>query len=324
MNYEDFKEELQEELQANFLQHIDFSTAVVKKVNETLEGLTLRFENQNKIAPTIYPERLYEEYKNGTSVEEIVDNISESLFITGDYPELPSLTAENAEKCISFSLINKEKNKELIAECPHKEVYDMVAVPRWYISDEASFIVDNNIMQMLHMTKEEILEVAQRNTELGNYTCKNINEVMKEIMVSDGIEEEFINEVLPMGQVPFYVLSNEKGIDGSCAVLSDSFMQRVSDKLGNDGIFLLPSSRHEMIAVGFDNAIHLEDLKEIVGAVNNDPLLMQKQDYLSGSIYQYNAKTHTLSICDSMGMFHNKECQKESMKQSIGRGRIGI
>ncbi len=324
MNYEDFKEELQEELQANFLQHIDFSTAVVKKVNETLEGLTLRFENQNKIAPTIYPEKLYKKYQNGASVSQIVDEVSESLFITGDYPELPSLTPENAEKYISFSLINKERNKELLAGCPYKEIHDIAAVPRWHISDEASFVVNNNVMQMLHMTKEEVLGVAQKNTESASYTCKKLDDVMREIMLNDGIDEEFINEVMPMGQTPFYVLSNTRGIDGSCAVLSDSFMQSVAEKLGSDEIYLLPSSRHEMIAIGFDAAIHSEDMKRIVMEVNSNPMVMQTPDYLSDSIYKYNAETHSLSVCDNRGMFHDKEYQKDSIKQSAGRGRAGI
>jgi len=323
MNYEDFKNELQEKLQANFLQHIDFSIAVIKKVNETLEGITLRFEGQNQTAPTIYPEKLYKEYQNGISVSQIADEVSESLLITGDYPELPNLTPENAKKYISFSLISKERNKELLAECPYKEVHDMAAVPRWHISDEASFVVNNNIMQMLHMTKEEILEIAKKNTESASYTCKKLYDVMREIMLNDGMDEEFVNEVIPMGQTPFYVLTNEKGVDGSCSVLSNSFMQEVSVKLGSDDIYLLPSSRHEMIAIGFDETINPEDMKRIVMEVNSNPMVMQKPDYLSDSIYKYNAGTHTISVCDSRGMFHDKY-QKESMKQSAGKGRAGI
>lgn len=240
MNYEKFKSELQEEIQANFLQHIDFISQTVHKTNETLDALILRFEGQD-IAYTVYPEKMYDDYKSGVPVSDIADYVSASVSMDR-YPEMPEITPENAEKCISFSLVNIEKNKQMLQDCPYKKIHDMAAVPRWHVSDNTSFLVTNNLMQLLRMTKEEILDIAQRNTESANYTCRGMNEVMKQFMEDEAMDEELIAEMFLMAEPPFYIITNENCTDGSCAILSDSFMQRTAEQIGNDKIYLLPAA----------------------------------------------------------------------------------
>lgn len=318
MNYEEFKTNLTEEIQANSEKAIIFTNEIITKANEVLEGLTMRLEGE-MIAPTVYPRKLYEEYQKGVPLSKIVDAVSATLQM--ETPEIPALTPKNAEKSISFSLVNKEKNKHLLENCPHKEVHDLAAIPRWHISEEASFIVNNNLMQKLRMTKEEVLDIAQRNTEAGNYICRGMNEIMKEMMLIDGMDEELANEMFPSEQIPFYVISNEKKQDGSCAVLSDSFMQKTAEKIGAEEIYLLPSSRHEMLAVDSNLIDNPSELKSMVMEVNSDPNVIQAEDYLSDSIYKYNAQTHSLSVCDSKGLFHDKELSKAEPKPTISRGR---
>lgn len=318
MNYDEFKTNLTEEIQANSEKAIIFTNEIITKANEVLEGLTMRLEGE-MVAPTVYPRKLYEDYQKGVPLTQITDAVSASFQMA--VPEIPALTPKNAEKSISFSLVNKEKNKHLLENCPHKEVHDLAAIPRWHISEEASFIVNNNLMQKLRLTKEEVLDIAQRNTEAGTYICKGMNELMKEMMMMDGIDEELANEMFPPEKIPFYVISNEKKQDGSCAILSDTFMQKTAEKIGAEELYLLPSSRHEMLAVDTNLIDNSADLKSMVIEVNSDPNVIQTEDYLSDSIYKYNALTHSLSVCDSKGLFHDKELFKDAPKQAINRGR---
>ena len=46
-------------------------------------------------------------------------------------------------------------------------------------------------------------------------------------------------------------------------------------------------------------------LKLIVMAVNREPDIVAKEDFLSDSVYKYNARTNTLSVWDSEGFFHD-------------------
>ncbi len=321
MNYEDFKEELQKEIQARSLRHIEFTIEAVTKTNELLEGLAIRFEGQS-IAPTIYPQQMYESYQKGMSVSDIVDFISPTLFDTSYYPPIPELTSENAERSISFSLINKDKNKELLRQCPYREVHDMAAIPKWHVTDEASFVVNNNVMQKLRLTKEEVLDIAQRNTESASYVCQKLDDMVKDILVNDGVDEDDIAEILPMAPSPLHVISNQQKLDGSCAILSDSFMQKASEQIGTDELYLLPSSRHEMLAINAHTVTDSSSLKDMVMDVNSDPNIIQNEDFLSNSIYKYDAKTHSISVCDSKGLFHDKETLS-SAKPNISKGGRG-
>lgn len=321
MDYEEFKTNLQEEIQARSLRHIEFTIEVVTKTNEILEGLAIRFEGQS-IAPTIYPQRMYDAYKGGVSLSEIVDHISPTIFDTSYFPPIPELTPENAEQSISFSLINKDKNKELLKQCPYKEVYDMAAIPKWHVTDEASFAVNNNVMQKLRLTKEEVFAIAQRNTESASYVCKRLDDMVRDILANDGVDEDDISELLPMGSSPLYIISNPQKLDGSCAILSDSFMQKTAEQIGADELYLLPSSRHEMLAIDAHFVTDSSNLKAMVMDVNSNPDIIQNEDFLSNSIYKYDAKTHSLSVCDSKGLFHDKE-PLSSTKPNISKGGRG-
>lgn len=321
MNYEEFKIELQEEIQSNFLEHIDFLSETVNMANQTLDRVAVHFEGQ-LMAPVIYPEKLYEDYKNGMSVGDISDEISVSIArAMMNQPEFPELTIENAKKHIMLSLVNKEKNKKLLEICPHIDVYDMAAIPRWHISEDESFLVDKNIMQTLKMTREELIMVAKRNTESANYTCREMTDVMREIMLKNGIGQETVNEILPMCQTPFFVITNENYFDGSCAILSNTFMQKVSEKLGCEELYILPSSRHEMLVVNPNLPLEPQDLKAMVVEVNGDLKAIKTEDFLSNSVYKYNTKNYTLSVCDSKGLFLDKGNKKESVKRDSGKGR---
>lgn len=321
MNYDEFKNELQEEIQANFLENIDFMSHIVTKTNETLDALTLKFAGQD-VACTIYPEQMYKDYLNGASISDIADGVSASMK-TSHYTKMPEITQENAEKSISLSLINIEKNKQLLKDCPHKVIHDMAAVPRWHVSDEASFLVTDKVMQALKMTKEEILDIAQKNTESAEYTCESLNEVMREVMVEEGIEEESLDGLIPTVEPPFYIVTNQNRMDGSCAILSGKFMQQAAEQIGSEEIYLLPASRHEMIAVNPNVVTDTSDLKDLVMSVNANPDVLRPEDYLSDSIYKYDARAHSISVCDNRGLFHDNPTvsKKDSIKPpSRGRG----
>lgn len=321
MNYEDFKRELQENMQDNFLNQIEFLSETVNLTNQTLERVAIRFAGENT-APVIYPQKLYENYKRGFSVREIADEVSVAIAQAMlNQPQIPEFTVENAQKCITFSLMNKERNKELLEKCPYIDVCDMAAAARWHMPDEESFLVNYEILAKLQLTKEELMEIAKKNTENGKFTCKEMTASMREIMLKNGFSQEMINEAIPMLQTPFYIITNENCFDGSYAVLSDTFMKKAADQLGCEELYLLPSSRHEMLVANPELPLDPQRLKEIVVEVNSNSKVISAEDFLSDSIYKYNVKTHTLSICDSRGLFHEKGMKKGSEKKDSGRGR---
>lgn len=322
MNYEEFKTELQEKIQERFLQNIDFVSNMVTLTNETVEGMALKFEGSQGMDLTIYPNRLYEKYKRGISVTEMAEYFSKEIsYALAHKPAMPEITVENAASCVRFSLINKERNKELLEKCPHIDVFDMAGVIRWHISEKESFLVDTNIMQKLQMTREELLKAAKKNTENGKFVCEEMAQLMRELMLGNGIDKEVVDEIIPAVKTPFYIVSSENYFEGSAAMLSNTFLQKVANQLKCEELYIIPSSRHEILVANPDLPLDSQALKEIVQGVNADSKVISTEDFLSDCVYKYNVKTFTFAICDSRGVFHDKGIKKDNEKKDSGKGR---
>lgn len=296
MDYEAFKRTLQEKIQALVDKPINFIETESVGINETQEGLILKLDGENA-APIIYPEMLYDDYRAGIPLSMIAASIADTVRKTYEYPKTPELTLENAQKCIRFALINRERNRKLLETCPFKELLDLAAIPRWY-TDRGSFLVDNDIMQILGMTREDVLRIAEKNTESEHYICKNIKSMIREAELASGTDAELLDEMYLSRKSPLHILTNQTGIDGSRAVLSDRFLQEVAQQLGTDELCLLPSSRDEMLAADIA-VIDIEWLRYAVMQVNRNPEAVQTRNILSDSVYAYNARTHSLSIYPS-------------------------
>lgn len=293
MDYEAFKTALKKAIQDYVTRPINFLETESVGINETLEGLILKLDGENA-APIIYPEMLYDDYRAGIPLSMIAASIADTVRKTYEYPKTPELTLENAQNCIRFALINRERNQKLLETCPYKEVLDLAAVPRWY-TDRGSFLVDNDIMQILGLTKEDVLSIAERNTESEHYICKNIKSMIREAELAAGTDAELLDEMYLARKSPLHILTNQTGIDGSRAILSDQFLQEVAQRLGADELCLLPSSRDEMLAADIA-VIDIEWLRYAVMQVNRNPEAVQTRNVLSDSVYTYNARTHSLSV----------------------------
>ena len=295
MDYEAFKTALKKAIQGYVTRPVNFIETESVGINETLEGLILKLDGENA-APIIYPQKLYEGYRAGIPLPSIAISVADLIKKTYEYPAIPDLTPENAQNCIRFALINRERNRKLLETCPYKEFLDLAAVPRWY-TDRGSFLIDNDIMQILGLTGEDVLHIAERNTESEHYICKNIKSMIREAELASGTDAELLDELYLARKSPLHILTNQTGIDGSRAILSDQFLQEVAHRLGADELYLLPSSRDEMLAAD-TAAIDIEWLRYAVMQVNRDPGAVQTRNILSDSVYSYNARTHSLSLYD--------------------------
>lgn len=89
-----------------------------------------------------------------------------------------------------------------------------------------------------------------------------------------------------------WILTNKERLNGCTALLYEDEIHKLSEKLECD-LYLLPSSRHEIIAVPSKIATP-EYLTEMVQEVNES--VVDEKDYLSDSVYHYNKTSRTLSL----------------------------
>lgn len=263
---------------------------MVHKVNETKQRLNIRYPGE-AISVTIYPDDILKNMAQGKSVEmaamkaaEMIQRALENVPTMSDL----DLSPEGAKKNLVCIVMNEDENKELLKQIPHRKICgDLVMAARYRVSDIASFVVKNDHCKIFKMTGEEILEHGMKNTNQRGFKVQRIEEVFAEMMENQGMKPEFMDAVLADTQkIPIYVVTNDITVDGAIAIASKEAMEKVHDTIGED-FYILPSSRHEIMAVPESIATDPKDLKAVVEKINATEV--SREDKLSDNIYHYTA-----------------------------------
>lgn len=260
----------------------------IHKVNETKQGLSIRFLGES-VSPVIYPDDIIKHIGPGESFEAAAIKTAAMLQKMRDTAPTMSdldLTPDGAKKNLVCVVMNEEKNKELLQEIPHRKICgDLAIAARYRLSDEGSFVVRNEHCATFNMTGEEILEQGMKNTNQRGFKIKKIDEVLREMMGSHGMKEEFMDAVLFYStKIPMYVVTNDIKMDGAIAIASKEAMEKVHETIGEE-FYIIPSSRHEIIALPESVVTDTKNVKALVEEVNATEV--SREDKLSDSIYHY-------------------------------------
>ena len=269
---------------------------VVKNNDVVLDGLLISSPDSH-ISPAIYLNPLYEQYKEGKDLDEIVSNIADT-YIENIEPVVNRGFQEKLEEIGNYEtvkdyifpkLVNLEKNSIRLQDAP----YTM-----------GSIMITNYLMEKYGVTPEELHMLAMENMErLSPSVCEPLENVMVEVSASqlseqEGISfeeaKEHVREMLPPGGTEIYCLSNESKLNGAVSIISEKVQEMVAEQVGGD-YYVLPSSVHELMIVPKSLGMNLEELEEMVSNIN--AMCVREDEVLSNHVYQYDAKEHKFSRC---------------------------
>ncbi len=267
----------------------------VTKTNITMEGMTVTMVDDaakdQRIAPTIYIEDAFKQYQAGRSMESIADDLAKGVMNAYEQaPPIPELTAEEAKKHVTLTLINTERNKELLSHTPHMEIGDLSAIPRWQVAEGASFIVSEETCGRLGLTPEEVLAIGRQRINETEFSISSMQDVLREMMLGNGMDPEMVDAMFPVevNGPQMIILTNQSRVYGSQAILSESALQQVREIMDGQDFVILPSSMHEVICLPCTPEMRDEDLRQMVREVNATEV--SAQEYLSDSIYKYDGQ----------------------------------
>ncbi len=270
---------------------------VLKNNGVVLRGLTVLFSDVNA-CPTVYLNEMFDDYKNGESIEQITQKIVD---IIDDFkPEGPIDISfldsfEGAKERLMYKLINREKNEELLRDIPHIDYLDLSIV--FYVLVSASglgngtILVNNNLINDWGVSADMLYEIAERNTRtvLGA-EIKTIEEVLFSLLSKkdDADLSEIINEMKMRRETDtiskMYVLSNRQRINGATCLLEEDMLNEFAEKIDGD-FYIIPSSIHELILIPECFIDNPDVLMEMVEDVNGNELSMT--DILSNNVYKF-------------------------------------
>ena len=275
-------------LNSRYGMKVTAQTLPMIKTNGEQLGINVHFNDTN-IAPTVYPEKAFEQYQEGFSLSEIADKMSETVYEAHkNSPKIPEFTLEEAKRSITLTLVNTERNEQMLANTPHFEVGDLSAIPRWYISEDASFVVHNDMAAKLMLTPDEVLQIGQTNIDSQKFEIKPMQEILKEMFVKDGMDPDMVDMMMSETDGPqMIVMSSQNHIQGSNSILSEDALNQVHDMLDGDFI-VLPSSIHEVICVPATEDMKPDDLRAMVHEVNMTQVA--PNEFLSDNIMKYDGQ----------------------------------
>lgn len=311
LKYQEFLEVcmagLKEELGEGY--NIQMNT-ILKNNSISMDGVVI-LKDGAKMTPNIYLEEYYESYKEGMSIEVVIQSILAAYFHQAKKREEVEIqfTFDAMKDFILFRLVNKEKNAKLLETCPYIDYLDLAITFHCLIQEEAEAIgtirITNEHMELWKVTPEILLQYAMKNTpSLMPPLLRRMEEVLKEILTSEDIsmsKDQIQIELERLDQTEqsqedntdMYILSNTKGINGASCILYPDVIRNFARLLQCD-IYLLPSSIHEIILLPAQSFYEKWQLEAMVQEINQNEV--PYEEVLSDHVYYYSLQEKQITL----------------------------
>ena len=275
---------------------------VTKNNNLVLTGISIRSREVN-LAPTIYMDGYYNDYKNGRPMVEILAEIERAYntYKAEQDFDVSSITDFNfVQDKICYKLVNRDKNKELLSDAPYLPFHDLAVIFYVVVSEDrvgtGTVTVHDNLMEMWgNPDIKELYRIAKNNTQRRyKGRVSNMMEIMGEIIShsADNVDPDVVDAFFEMDSVyednmmPMFVATNIKKVNGSGVILYDGLLRTFAEKIGGD-FYILPSSVHEVILVPANGDMDARYLIQMVKEVNATEV--SPDEVLSDNVYMYHA-----------------------------------
>ena len=288
MNYKEYKKELQELVQKEIGDQAKVVITTQVKSNDVIkEGITFE-EAGTHAVPVIYLEEIYNTYQESQAIEESVETVldifrNSSPFQREDF----ALSWDLIKPKIQIRLLKREWNKEYINSLIYREWLDFAVIPVVRVSEKevgsAVASISKSMLAALQIDEKELWNAAFENLQ-------------KEYFFVQDIRSIFIGETRQIQEdTGVFVATNWNFQYGARVILRKDILKDFAEKNGYN-LFILPSSQNEILILGDNGEMQVEDLKEMVASINGDPKLISKEEVLSNSIYYYDYEQDKVRI----------------------------
>ena len=293
--YETFKTELIAAITKKLEAPYKVETYKAFKNGKEIDTFTIR-QKDTQATPTFYFKNFLEDYRNGSSVADIAEDVLEMYFFAAknspiNIDECQDFNVQKSNIC--YKVVNKESFKDQLPLIPHIDFFDLAIILYSVLSindkNEMSFIVTNDMVKIWDTTPQELFILATKNTpRLFPISITSLNALMFQFdipqyeTISDTIEN------LPHDYV--YAITNEYSRNGFSGIFYPGVLKCLGKRFGN--FYLLPSSIHEALIIPEGTDMSPQQLMEMVHGVNTE--VVSPDEYLSDSVYQYSVENDRL------------------------------
>lgn len=278
MTYSEFKTRMTEDVKKYMdCNHPGYEVSLenVAKVNRDFVEMIAISNKDTHEGPAIDVKELWDDAnRRGMSYEEMSREVMKRLDLT--LKEVPEVVIDDLNDFKSraiLTLINTEKNQNMLSYVPHREYYEFSIVYRIIVHEDeeatTSGIVTNEMLEKAGYTEEELYKFAYENTR------KDVN----------------ISKMFGM-----YVLTTKRGMYGAASILFPEMVKEIADHYGCD-LYLIPSSTCEWMAVPvrtISGSGGAAEVNEMIREANS--VAVEEEEILGERCYYYDYKTGEIRL----------------------------
>lgn len=311
-----FKTEIQNRIAAKLGEDFLVKITEVFKTNVSLDAVTIYDRNSStNVTPTIYLNAYYNDFAKGVAIEDIVEKIVdvyeahklESPVDVSDFMDFDSI-----KNRIACKVINRDLNQKLLEDVPFDSVLDM-AIVFYVVFDitqfgNASILIHNSHLEAWGISKEELSEIAHKNTpEILGVTIQSMADVIGAMLRSDlqrnmGFEadEQTIDEMLEQMTADadnnMYVLTNTNKLNGAVLMTYPEILKEFAIQHHVERMVLIPSSIHEALIIIGDEILNsgYDYFNSMVQEVNTNNVA--EDEILNDHCYLYTLEENKLTM----------------------------
>lgn len=265
----------------------------VRKLNNIVRRGIYIERDGHTLSPTIYLDKFYEMLKGGKDIDFIIQRILEVY--VGALPKSKVdmqffKDFEQVKHQIVYRLINRERNKDILADIPHVD-YLNLAICFYYICQhpearEGAILIHNSHLEMWNIGAEMLMPLANSNTpQLFPAHLCTVSEALVEM--GEPLSEEQLKEIQQLQRdkgVYMYELSNSKRSYGAAAILYPGILADAAKRMGGN-FHVIPSSIHETLLLYDEGKRDSADLNMLIEEINRSRL--DNDSVLSDYAYLY-------------------------------------
>lgn len=326
LGYQEFKKDFAELVEEGFhykgIRDVEIENRIVDKINESYDALTVKHIGSD-VGVNVNVSEAYEAYvNNDVSIKsvaaEMVTRTAQALenapTISGNLDDFKNYDVMKNK--LVMEVIAAETNAEFLETIPHKDIEDLAVIYRFdvhdIVSDGASIIVTNQMLDNYGITAEQLHEDAMKNApELRPIVIEGMAQVLAKQM---GVEDlEMLGLNIPPEQEQIFVASVPDSVHGAGVLAYEDFMEKASERVNNQSFFILPSSIHELLIVPDNGMMDLPSLERMVREVN--ATTVDPSERLTDNVYHYDAQNKVFELGEK---FVERQNAREELAAEAG------
>ncbi len=319
MGYQEFKSAYTDAVEKSFhykgMSDVEIDSRLIDKVNETYDALTVKHAGSD-VGVNINITDAYDAYiTQDAPIKEIAAEaatktaaaLENAPNISGSIDDFKNYDVMKNK--LVMEIVSADKNEEFLETVPHKDIEDLSVIYRFDVGDVvgtgASIVVTNQMIENYGITAEQLHEDAVKNApEIRPIVIQGMAEVLAKSMGVEDLEMMGLN--IPPEQEQMFVASVPGNVHGAGVIAYEDFMDKASERVGNQSFFILPSSIHELLIVPDNGMMDLHSLEQMVREVN--ATTVDPSEKLTDNVYHYDAKD---KIFELGGKFVERQEAKE-------------